>query len=104
MLAVFVLSLLSLASSDCACLCIDGAARTVCRNLAEAQANPNLCLAAGIRDSCPLPAGEFTPERFTSPSPGAEDCREARVWDPKTGDYNHVARVCDAVVPDGPDT
>lgn len=98
MIATLVLiALLAPVSSDCACLCIDGAARTVCKNLGDAQAKPNLCTANGtLRRSCPLPAEEFTPERFTAPGEGATDCREARVWQPSSGRYDRVVKVCEA--------
>jgi hypothetical protein len=93
--AIVLTALLAQASTGCACLCIDGAARTVCNDLPDAQAKPTLCMSGGVRRSCPLPAGEFTPERFTAPSPGATDCREARIWDPDSGRYDRLVRVCE---------
>lgn len=81
------------ARAECACLCLDGTYQTVCRSLAAAQATGSLCQARAGR-GCPLDDAAGALRQYGAPVDGADNCREARVFDPQTG--GHVsARVCD---------
>jgi len=83
------------ASANCSCQCIDGVARTVCSRVDEAQANPNACGTGARKTVCAAaPAPAETPQRYTPPAGGA-DCRGRRLWDPRSGSYSVIAKVCD---------
>jgi hypothetical protein len=90
------------AAASCTCQCVEGAARTVCTSIEEAQANPSRCDEAGRTIACTAPpTATDAPQRYAAPS-GASDCRERRLWDPKTNTYDVIAKVCDlAPRPDG---
>jgi len=83
---------------DCGCLCVDGAATTVCQSVAEAQRQPNLC---PPQLSCPaVPAGgsgsgdDEHPIYYDAPSEDAHNCRDVRIWDESVAAYTGV-KVCD---------
>src|SRR5262245_10560917 len=75
------------ASAACTCRCVEGVARTICTTLEEAAANPQLCTSMTPHAECPPAPAGFEPQQFAPPVPGAQDCREARLWDPETGSY-----------------
>ena len=85
------------AFGTCACRCVEGLARTVCTTLDEAAQDPVLCAPQAQRGDCPAPPAGFEPQQFSPPSPGARDCREARLWDPESGGYTTTTKVCDTV-------
>lgn len=83
----------SQAGAECACLCVDGTAQTVCSSPAEMRAAGNRC-----RDRAP-PECPATPESdggrfYQPPVEGVGRCRDAQVYDPREGRYV-TARVCD---------
>ena len=95
-----VLLLLSVAPPTfgrCSCLCVDGAPRTLCTDILEAQLHPSLCGPAA-RNACPPLAADQVGERASYDSPFVEGvgCREVRVWNPSSGGYTAV-RVCDVL-------
>ncbi len=101
MLAVSVLLLLVQAPvsarAQCACLCVDGALKTVCGDPQDARDHPGLCGAAGARQACPAPPeASAAPERYAAPVDGVANCRDARIYDASSAGYVN-ARVCDAV-------
>jgi|GEM_PF-3402360 len=83
------------ASANCSCQCIEGVARTLCTRVDEAQAKPSECGAGVHKIVCAAaPASAETPQHYTPPAGGA-DCRGQRLWDPRTGSYSAIAKVCD---------
>ena len=97
----FALALLcsaQLASADCACICVEGEAKTLCDALGDAQANPSACQADTGNSNCP--AIENPGSTPVDPPEGAEgaavqNCRSVRVWDPATRGYTSSANICD---------
>ena len=83
------------ASANCSCQCIEGVARTLCTRLEEAQAKPSECGVGRQKIVCAAaPASAETPQRYPPPAGGA-DCRGQRLWDPRSGSYSVIAKVCD---------
>lgn len=96
-----------IASASCACQCFEGVARTLCTTLDEAQANPSACgLGQQVGEQLAEQLGaqkvacETAPpvtesiQRYEPPQ-GAVDCRDARLWDPRSNSYAVIAKVCD---------
>src|SRR5262245_65681345 len=82
------------ASAACTCRCVEGVARTICTTLEEAAANPQLCTSVTPHaERPPAPAG-FEPQQFSPPGPGAQHCREARLWNPEPGTDTITTKVC----------
>lgn len=82
------------ASANCSCQCIEGTPRTLCTRVDEAQANPSACGAGAQEIVCPsAPASAETLQHYTPPI-GAADCLGQRLWDPRSGSYSVIAKVC----------
>jgi hypothetical protein len=82
------------AAADCSCLCVDGTFRPICTSADEVVPNRGLCLARTTQ-ACPR-APQAEPESFAPPVDGAENCRQAQVYDAAEGEYL-PARVCDVM-------
>ena len=82
------------ANANCVCMCIDGAARTVCSEIDEAQANPSACLSAY---QCPQVTDVPTGDSYVAPVEGAVHCRDAFAWNNNTKEYGTPLKVCDVV-------
>ena len=83
-------------SADCSCQCVEGAARTVCSSLEDAQKNPNRCGVGDARVNCPLPPAPAEAPIQYAPPAGASACRDARLWDPRSTAYTVHAKLCEA--------
>ena len=81
-------------SADCSCLCVDGAAKTVCTSSQEAAANTGLCQVQASTRACPEAPALSEPESYDPPVEGAANCRKAQIYDAAT-DGHLAARVCD---------
>lgn len=80
--------------ADCACVCVNGAATTLCSTIAAAQSGPQLCRAAA---ECPQPAGGRTMALampLAAPASGAQACRTVQLWDRQLEAYG-PGRICD---------
>lgn len=84
------------ASADCACQCVEGAARTVCSSLEEARKNPNRCGVGPTQVNCPLPPPPTEAPIQYAPPDGASACRSARLWDPHSTAYSVHAKLCES--------
>jgi len=80
------------ASAVCECYCVDGVLRTLCSGVDEAQQGVTQCLdrAASL---CPV-ADPSASQTYDPPEEGAENCRDAKVWDPAAGEFK-TRKICD---------
>lgn len=80
------------ASAACECYCVDGALRTLCSGVDEAQQGVTLCTdrAASL---CPVPDPAAS-QTYDPPQEDAENCRDASVWDPSTTEFRTL-KICD---------
>ena len=81
--------------ADCACLCVDGAIKTVCADAGAARDHPTLCAAEAGRVCPAVPETTAPPKRYAAPVDGVAHCRDALVYDTSTGGYV-TEKVCDA--------
>lgn len=84
---------------QCGCMCVEGAHRTLCTSVLEAQAEPDACGLQLSRSLCPVDvpvdAEGATPlTRYPPPVENAVNCREVRIWDDAQNGYTSV-KVCD---------
>ena len=79
--------------ADCACFCVDGAAKTLCTAVEEAQASADAC---GARASqvCPVNLDPLEPQAYPAPADGAVNCRDVQVFDGAAGQHTSL-KVCD---------
>ncbi len=82
---------------DCACLCMDGQATTLCRSVEQAQLGAKLC---SLAQHCPQegPVSDADAEPLTPPSAHALNCRAVRIWNPQHENFRTV-NVCDVWPP-----
>lgn len=94
---LLIASEVSASVDDCACACLEGHPTTVCKSVAAAQANPNLCQ---LQTNCPFdkPSTDSPEEPVWLDAPHADaiNCRAVRIWDKREQDYAGV-KVCDVV-------
>lgn len=80
--------------AECACLCLDGTYQTVCSTLEEVRAAQSDCQALAGQ-GCPIPAEAPAGRRYQAPQEGADNCRDATIYDPSE-DRHRTVKVCDA--------
>jgi hypothetical protein len=80
-------------NAACECLCVEGRWQTLCAGIEDAAARRNHCIDRA-QESCPAPGEDFEPTIYAAPVDGAENCRDARIWDPRQRAYV-ARRVCD---------
>ena len=95
LMALIALSWASWAMAQCDCYCVDGALRTLCTGLEEAQAGDNLCAGRDL-GTCPASLDPLAPQSYAAPADGAENCRDARVWNVEASSYVTL-KICDAI-------
>jgi hypothetical protein len=86
-------------SPACECFCIDGSLKTLCTSLEAAAERVDRC-AGRIPARCPIRLEVDAVGQYAAPVAGAENCRDAHVYDPGAGQHRAI-RVCD-VAPAGP--
>jgi len=79
-------------SAACECYCVDGALRTLCSGVDEAQQGVNLCVDRAI-SLCPVPDSAAS-QAYDSPDENAENCRDASAWDPSAEEFRTL-KICD---------
>lgn len=94
-LASFLLVVGSAVWADCACFCVDGAPKTLCTAVSEAQAEPNECPALSP-NSCPADPDNVSGAVHDAPEEGATNCRDVRVWDAAKNRFSNV-KACDVL-------
>ena len=81
------------AAALCGCYCVDGVPRTLCSRMGEAREGAGYC--AGVAPaSCPAALDPLEPRLYDAPLEGAEDCRDARVWDADAAAYT-TRKICE---------
>ncbi len=80
--------------AECACLCLDGTYQTVCNTLEEVRATQSSCQSQAGQ-GCPIAHNAPAPRRYGAPQDGADNCRDAAIYDPAE-DRHRTVRVCDA--------
>lgn len=79
--------------AECSCLCVDGELKTVCTSADEAGAGPALC--GSLKNlACPEAPALDDAKTYDPPDGGAENCRDAQVYDVASGDYLPT-KICD---------
>lgn len=88
------------ARPDCECFCLDGVPRTLCTSVTAAAARVDRC-AGRAPALCPARLEVDVPRQYAAPVAGAENCRDAHVYDSAAGAHRPV-RVCDVAPDEGP--
>ena len=91
-----LLQISAAAWADCGCFCVDGALKTMCSTVEEAQGNPSLCAFYG--GSCPQEQDDSSGASYDAPAEGATDCRDRRVFDPLSRSFVTI-KACDVLSP-----
>ena len=80
---------------NCACFCVEGKLATMCTEVDEAQAQPNLCPASSSA-SCPQNFSTEAKGSYDAPNESAQNCRDVMVYDAIEGEYVN-AKACDVI-------
>jgi hypothetical protein len=85
--------------SGCECFCVDGSLKTLCTSVTAAAERVDRC-AGRVAARCPIRLEVDVARQYAAPVAGAENCRDAHVYDPAAGQHQAI-RICD-VTPAGP--
>lgn len=81
------------AAALCGCYCVDGVPRTLCSRMEEARDGAGHC--HGVAPTgCPAALDSLELRFYDAPVEGAEDCRDARVWDADASAYT-TRKICE---------